>query len=83
MEAVDLRHRRGGEPIGVLVAKVGLFHEGKLREVRKRHEVAGLHAFLVATAAEEGDMFVFVGNEFLQFPELHLSQLRDRHVVGF
>ena len=83
VEAVDLRHRRGREAERIFVAEVRLLHEWELREVGERREVSRLHAFLVAAPAEERDVLVFVGDEFLQFLKLHLSQLGNRHVVGF
>ena len=83
VEAVDLAHRRGGEPERVLVAQVRLFHEGELREVLERHEVARLDAGLVAAAAEERHALVFVGDESLELLELQRPQLVDAHVVWF
>ena len=77
VEAVYLRHRRGGESERIFVAQVGLLHEGELRKVGERHEVARLDALLVAAAAEQRYVLVFVRYQVLQLRKLHPAQLVD------
>ena len=81
VEAHDFGHRRGGEPGGVFIAQIGLLHEGELREVGERHEVARFDARFVAAAAEERHALVFVGDESLEFRELQRAKFLDGHVV--
>lgn len=81
MEAADLAHRRGCEAVGIFVAEIRLLHEGEFRQVLQRDEVARLDAFLVAPAAEEGDMLVFVGDKVLKLRQLERAELFGRHEV--
>ena len=69
------------KPERILVAQVRLLHERELAEVLERHEVAGLHALLVAAPAEERHALVFVRYELLELGELHRAQLVDWNVV--
>ena len=55
---------------------------GELAEVLESHEVAGLDAFLVAAAAEERDVLVFVRDKLLKLRKLQPAQFVDRHEVG-
>ena len=81
MEPNDFVHRGSAKPHRILVAQVGLLHEGEKFDVGERLDVLRPYSKLVAALAEEGDTLIRIFHGPLEPMQLKFAQLADRYVV--
>ena len=73
----------GQQPVGKLIAQIGLFSEGQLYDICQGIYILGLHALRVHALAVHGHVFINVLNDRLEPLSLELFTLLAIHTFHF